>query len=469
MPTHHEIPATPDTMVLGYFDAALPPVLEIESGDTVTLHSFPAGGKESLHPDPARVPADYLAALDTLASGPGPHFVTGPVHVRGAEPGDVLQVDILDLKFRMDWGFVAILPLLGTLPDEFTDYETIHPDIDVARGVAILPWGAELPLDPFFGIMGTAPPAAWGRVGSPVPRAFGGNMDNKELKVGTALYFSSPSTPTVGEAPPRALFTRPPARPSCPSDSDLLRPVSAGALANSVTAFGANGVLGVGVFREDCGSGCAGTTPVTGWYYGCPISAAACAPVAVATAAQLQNPVVHFATDNNGVVIQLAAVDPACAIAVNGTLVFGIDTQANNALGAATILRTDALGNFTTQYNGQSLPASFVDSGSNALFFPSTLPLCASTAAAGYYCPPAVQSLTAANSSNGVISNVSFNVASAEALIQNATFSAFSTLAGSNPLGSSFDWGVPFFYGRHVYVAIEQQTTSAGAGPFVAY
>jgi hypothetical protein len=243
----------------------------------------------------------------------------------------------------------------------------------------------------------------------------------------------------------------------------------AGALANSVTAFGANGVLGVGVFREDCGSGCAGTTPVTGWYYGCPASGAACAPVAVATAAQLQNPVVHFATDNNGVVIQLAAVDPAGAIAVNGALVFGIDTQANNALGAATILRTDALGNFTTQYNGQSLPASFVDSGSNALFFPSTLPLCASTAAAGYYCPPAVQSLTAANSSNGIISNVSFNVASAEALIQNATFSAFGTLAGSNPLGSSFDWGVPFFYGRHVYVAIEQQTTSAGAGPFVAY
>ncbi|CAA2101966.1 hypothetical protein MBUL_01445 [Methylobacterium bullatum] len=188
MPTHHEIPATPDRMVLGYFDAALPPVLEIESGDTVTLHSFPAGGRESLHPDPDRVPADYLAALDTLASGPGPHFVTGPVHVRGAEPGDVLQVDILDLKFRMDWGFVAILPLLGTLPDEFTDYETIHPDIDVARAVAILPWGAELPLDPFFGIMGTAPPAAWGRVGSPVPRAFGGNMDNKELKVGTSLY-----------------------------------------------------------------------------------------------------------------------------------------------------------------------------------------------------------------------------------------------------------------------------------------
>ena len=188
MSTHHEIPATPESMVLGYFDATLPPVLEVASGDTVTLHSFPAGGRESLHPDPARVPADYRLALDTLAQGPGPHFVTGPVHVRGAEPGDVLQVDILDLRFRMDWGFVAILPLLGTLPDEFTDYETIHPDIDVARGVAVLPWGTELPLDPFFGIMGTAPPAAWGRVGTPVPRGFGGNMDNKELRVGTTLY-----------------------------------------------------------------------------------------------------------------------------------------------------------------------------------------------------------------------------------------------------------------------------------------
>ncbi|MET0745001.1 MAG: acetamidase/formamidase family protein [Microvirga sp.] len=188
MPTHHEIPATPETMVLGYFDAALPPVLTVASGDTVTLHSHPAGGRESLHPDPARVPADLLHALDTLERGPGPHFVTGPVHVTGAEPGDMLQVDILDLKFRLDWGFVAILPLLGTLPDEFTEYETVHADIDTASGLCRLPWGTELPLDPFFGIMGTAPPAAWGRVGTPVPRAFGGNMDNKEMRVGTTLY-----------------------------------------------------------------------------------------------------------------------------------------------------------------------------------------------------------------------------------------------------------------------------------------
>ncbi|HEY0206608.1 MAG TPA: acetamidase/formamidase family protein, partial [Acetobacteraceae bacterium] len=128
MPTHHEIPATPDNMVLGYLDATSPPVLEVDSGDTVKLYSFPAGGRESL-PEASRVPADYLAALNALPAGPGPHFITGPVYVRGAQPGDTLQVDILDAAPTMDWGFVAILPLLGTLPEEFTEYETIHPAI----------------------------------------------------------------------------------------------------------------------------------------------------------------------------------------------------------------------------------------------------------------------------------------------------------------------------------------------------
>ncbi|RUP16917.1 acetamidase/formamidase family protein [Methylobacterium sp.] len=188
MPRHHEIPPIPENMVLGTFDAARPPVLTVASGDTVTLHAHPAGGRATLHPDPARVPADLLHALDTLPRGLGPHFMTGPVHVEGAEPGDMLQVDILDLEFRLDWGFVSILPLLGTLPDEFTEYETVHADIDAARGTCRLPWGTELPLAPFFGILGTAPPAAWGPVGSAVPRAFGGNMDNKELTVGTTLY-----------------------------------------------------------------------------------------------------------------------------------------------------------------------------------------------------------------------------------------------------------------------------------------
>src|ERR1700712_2496456 len=166
---HHEIPATPEMMVWGTLDAARPPVLTVDSGDTVTLRSFPAGGKSALPADAARVLADYRAALDGLVQGNGAHFVTGPVFVRGAKPGDTLQVDILQAVPTMDWGFVAILPLLGTLPDEFTDYETVHPAIDRERNVCTLPWGTELPLDPFFGIISVAPPRAWGACSSNIP------------------------------------------------------------------------------------------------------------------------------------------------------------------------------------------------------------------------------------------------------------------------------------------------------------
>ncbi len=184
----HEIPATPENMTWGTLSAAIPPVLTVESGDTVRLHSFPAGGVAALPADRGRVPADYQAALDTLTQGPGAHFVTGPVFVDGARRGDTLQVDILEATPRMDWGFVSIMPLLGTLPDEFTEYETIHPTIDRARNVCLLPWGTELPLDPFFGVIGVAPPPEWGVCSTNIPRSFGGNMDNKELKPGTTLY-----------------------------------------------------------------------------------------------------------------------------------------------------------------------------------------------------------------------------------------------------------------------------------------
>ncbi len=188
MTTHHRIPATPEVMTWGYLEAARPPVLRVASGDAVTLHSFPAGGSEILPADRRLVDPEYLRAIENLPQGPGPHFVTGPVWIDGAQPGDTLQVDILDITIRQDWGFVAILPLVGTLPDEFTDYEVVHALIDHGRKVAVMPWGTELPLAPFFGIIATAPPPAWGRVGSPVPRAFGGNMDNRELRPGATLY-----------------------------------------------------------------------------------------------------------------------------------------------------------------------------------------------------------------------------------------------------------------------------------------
>jgi acetamidase/formamidase len=187
MPSHH-LPATPETMIWGTLSADTPPVLHIDSGDTLTLACVPAGGAASFPADLARVPPAWRRAVETMTQGPGAHFVTGPVFVRGAAPGDVLQVEILEAKPTMDFGFVSMAPLLGTLIGEFPEAETIHPPIDRARGTCALPWGTELPLDPFFGVIGTAPPPNWGKITTNIPRSFGGNMDNKELKPGTTLY-----------------------------------------------------------------------------------------------------------------------------------------------------------------------------------------------------------------------------------------------------------------------------------------
>tara|TARA_R110001606_G_scaffold399123_2_gene580903 strand:+ start:21442 stop:22380 length:939 start_codon:yes stop_codon:yes gene_type:complete len=188
MSHHHLIPTRYQNMLWGYLEADVAPVLRIQSGDTVELSSFPAGGYECLPTDRSRVPAEYLEAIAALEQGAGPHFVTGPVYVDGAMPGDVLQVDILDAGPTMDWGYMAIQPPLGSLPDDFIEELMVQPDIDIERGITRLPWGMEIDLDPFFGIMAVAPPADWGRCSSSVPMVFGGNMDNKELKPGTTLF-----------------------------------------------------------------------------------------------------------------------------------------------------------------------------------------------------------------------------------------------------------------------------------------
>lgn len=188
MSKHHLLKSSPETVIWGYFAAAVPPVLEIDSGDTVTIEAVPAGDASQVPADESRVLPDHRLVLDRVPQILGPHPVTGPVYVRGAAPGDVLQIDILDIKPRQDWGFCSILPLLGTLPEEFTDYETVHIGVDAGRMMAILPWGHEIPLDPFFGVMAVAPPPAWGRQSTVIPRAFGGNMDNKALKPGATLY-----------------------------------------------------------------------------------------------------------------------------------------------------------------------------------------------------------------------------------------------------------------------------------------
>lgn len=189
MSKHHDVPFAVDAMVWGTFDAAIKPVMEIDSGDTIALRALPAFLPSRLPKDGTHdIPPLLLEAMATLPQGPSGHILTGPVAVKGAVPGDVLQVDILDVQCWMDWGYVSFGPLKGTIPDDFPEPAIIHPRIDREAGVIHAMQGIELPVAPFFGIMGVAPPALWGAQPTAIPRAFGGNLDNKELRAGTTLY-----------------------------------------------------------------------------------------------------------------------------------------------------------------------------------------------------------------------------------------------------------------------------------------
>ncbi|MDX1779725.1 MAG: acetamidase/formamidase family protein [Thalassovita sp.] len=186
--THH-LKASPETCAWGYFDATLDPALEIESGEIVTIDTVSGSPEhvalldESFHIPPEL--HDIHARSHRMLPG---HILTGSVAVKGAKRGQVLQVDILDVTPRQNWGWNIIRPLAGTLPDDFQTGRTTIIPMDLDANTAILSWGAELPLKPFFGVMGVAPPSNWGRISTIQPRAHGGNIDNKELVAGTTLF-----------------------------------------------------------------------------------------------------------------------------------------------------------------------------------------------------------------------------------------------------------------------------------------
>ena len=186
---HHNLPAGVGSVHRGVFAAAIPPVLTIASGDTVEVTTL-SGNADDL---PAAgsgftVLPEHRNVLEKVAAGEGPHLMTGPIAVAGAEPGDELVVDILAVALNHDWGWNLIAPGKGTLPEDFPNMRRIHVAIDRARGVVTMPWGLELKAAPFFGIIGVAPAPADGRRTSVVPRAFGGNIDNKNLGAGATLH-----------------------------------------------------------------------------------------------------------------------------------------------------------------------------------------------------------------------------------------------------------------------------------------
>ncbi|HEX3861618.1 MAG TPA: acetamidase/formamidase family protein [Stellaceae bacterium] len=188
MSQHHTVECRPANCHWGFFDAALKPVVTIASGDTVSYDCV-SGGRDILPDDPAfEILADHRAIHGALTPRLGAHIMTGPVAVMGAQPGDVLQVDILSIECRQNWGYTRIRPLVGTLPEDFPIHKMWHSGIDRQRNVATLPWGLEIDLAPFFGVMGVAPPPTYGACSSIQPREFGGNMDLKELVAGTTLY-----------------------------------------------------------------------------------------------------------------------------------------------------------------------------------------------------------------------------------------------------------------------------------------
>jgi acetamidase/formamidase len=183
----HRVEAGPDTVHWGYFDAALPPVLTVDSGDTVTVSTV-SGGRDMMPGSPLKVPA-ALAAVQAAHTPKLPgHMCTGPVAVRGARAGQVLEVRIKAIELHYDWGYTYSAPLKGALPDDFAEMHLMHIPLDKERMTGRLPWGLELPLRPFFGVMAVAPPAPWGAVSTLPPRRNGGNLDNKELVAGTTLY-----------------------------------------------------------------------------------------------------------------------------------------------------------------------------------------------------------------------------------------------------------------------------------------
>ncbi|MCC6780290.1 MAG: acetamidase/formamidase family protein [Hyphomicrobiales bacterium] len=190
----HTLMPSPQTVHIGYFLASVKPALTVDSGDIVTLESVAAivpdvVDKAGVVP-PSAVPQYHRDIYGQVKDrGPGPHVLTGPIEVRGAMPGDVLEVRILDVELAVDFGYNRQRPYTGTLPEEFAALWTRIIPIDRKAKTAEVAKGVVVPVNrPFFGTMGLAPDPSMGRISSGPPGVHTGNLDNKDLTAGTTLY-----------------------------------------------------------------------------------------------------------------------------------------------------------------------------------------------------------------------------------------------------------------------------------------
>jgi acetamidase/formamidase len=186
MPKHHTLLPSPETVHWGHFDAKIPPRLAIDPGDTVTVVTVSGGAVEV--GDVARMGAAHREIVEKVKPHLGPHILTGPIAVRGAEPGDTLEIRIKAIELSVDGGWNIIRPLRGTLPEDFPNFRQELIPIDRKAMTARPAWGPTIPLRPFFGILAVAPRAEYGTISSVEPREFGGNIDNKEFVPGASLF-----------------------------------------------------------------------------------------------------------------------------------------------------------------------------------------------------------------------------------------------------------------------------------------
>lgn len=235
------------------------------------------------------------------------------------------------------------------------------------------------------------------------------------------------------------------------------------AVLSDPSQVGHNGILGVGVFQFD-----------GGFYYNCmPLP---CAAVAVSPSQQVQNPVGLLPVDNNGVIVALPSVPASGLPSLTGSLILGIGTASNNQPSGVTVLPTDSSGRIVTHFHPSPSTSTqqpgIIDSGSNVLFFSDSslsIPLCPG-ALSLLYCPSSPLHFSAVNtgSSGSPSSSVNFQIANPMPLLSSG-HAAINNVGGPAVFSGTFDWGLPFFFGRTVYVGLSGKTSVLGTGPFLAY